>query len=112
MDQLETPVALFIFNRYEATRRTLDQIRRVRPKCLFVVADGPRPERAGEVERCRLTRELISTIDWACEVKTNYSSVNLGCGRRMSSGISWVFDHASEAIFLEDDCLASPGFFR
>lgn len=112
MDQLETPVALFIFNRPETTGRVLDRIRQVRPKCMFVIADGPRSDRGEEARLCKLTRDLIGTIDWPCEVKTNFSDVNLGCGRRMSSGISWVFDHTPEAIFLEDDCLPSPGFFE
>lgn len=41
----------------------------------------------------------------------NYADVNLGCRRRVSSGIDWVFDTVEEAI-IEDDCLPDPTFFR
>lgn len=112
MHQLDTPVALFIFNRKETTECVLGAIRQARPRRLLVVADGPRPDREGEAERCRQARDLLKTVDWPCEIETNFSDVNLGCGRRMSSGVAWVFDRVPEAILLEDDCVPVPGFFR
>ncbi len=51
-------------------------------------------------------------MDWECEVIRNYSNVNLGCKRRVSSGLDWVFDTVEEAIILEDDCLPHPSFFQ
>jgi hypothetical protein len=51
-------------------------------------------------------------VNWDCEVLKNYSDVNLGCKRRVSSGLDWVFDTVEEAIILEDDCLPHPTFFR
>ncbi len=110
--QLDTPVALFIFNRVKTTARVLEAIRQARPKRLLVIADGPRSDRDGEAERCRQARGLLHTVDWPCELETNFSDGNLGCGRRMSSGISWLFDRVPEAILLEDDCLPVSGFFR
>ena len=41
----------------------------------------------------------------------NYSDTNLGCKRRMSSGIDWVFSSVEQAILIEDDCLADLSFF-
>ena len=38
--------------------------------------------------------------------------MNLGCGKRPATGISWVFQHVEEAIILEDDCVPDPSFFR
>jgi hypothetical protein len=38
--------------------------------------------------------------------------VNLGCKRRISSGIDWVFRRVEEAVILEDDCVPGEGFFR
>jgi hypothetical protein len=111
MKQLDTSVALFVFNRPEPTRTVFEAIRRVKPKKLFLVADGPRAHVSGEAERCRMARQTIESIDWPCEVEKNFSDENLGCGRRMSSGIAWVFSHTPEVIFLEDDCVPSDGFF-
>ncbi len=87
-------------------------LRQVRPRYLFVVADGPRLDRPGEVERCLAARAVLKNIDWECNIRTNFAAVNLGCGRRMSSGISWILEQVEEAIFLEDDCLPDPTFFR
>jgi hypothetical protein len=58
------------------------------------------------------TRAIIERVDWDCEVLTNFSETNLGCKRRMSSGIDWIFDQVERAIILEDDCLPDITFFR
>lgn len=108
---LKTPVAFLIFNRPDTTERVFREIAKARPEKLLVVADGPRPDRAGEAEKCASTRAIIERVDWDCEVLKNYSDVNLGCKKRVSSGLDWVFDTVEEAIILEDDCLPSPSFF-
>jgi hypothetical protein len=41
----------------------------------------------------------------------DYSDTNLGCARRVSSGITWVFSQVEEAIILEDDCVPEASFF-
>jgi hypothetical protein len=76
-----------------------------------VVADGPRPGRAGEAERCQAARAVIDGVDWDCDVRRSFSDSNLGCRRRVSSGLDWVFDSVEEAIILEDDCVPHPTFF-
>lgn len=109
---MPTPVAFFIFNRPELTARVFAEIRRARPGRLLIVADGPRLDRVGEVERCEATRRLVlAGIDWPCQVETNFSELNLGCKRRVSSGLDWVFSQCEEAIILEDDCLPHPSLF-
>jgi hypothetical protein len=110
--QLQTPVAFLVFNRPDTTARVFEAIRAARPPRLLVVADGPRPDRPGEEERCRETRALLQRVDWPCQVETCFSEVNLGCRRRLGSGLDWVFERAEEAIVLEDDCLPHPTFFR
>lgn len=109
---LETPVAFFIFNRPDTTRRVFEEIARAKPRQLLIVADGPRNDRPGEAERCAETRSIVEKVNWECEVIKNYSGINLGCKRRVSSGLNWVFDQCLEAIILEDDCLPHPSFFR
>jgi len=108
---LTTPVAFLIFNRPEATRRTFARIREARPPVLLVVADGPRPDHADDEELCRAARDAVAEVDWNCRVLTNFSAGNLGCRRRVSSGLQWVFNEVDEAIILEDDCLPHESFF-
>ena len=108
---MKTPVAFIIFNRPDTTARVFETIRQAKPSKLLVVADGARQGKIGEAEKCTATRAIIDSVDWECEVLTNYSDVNLGCKRRVSSGIDWVFEQVEEAIILEDDCLPDPSFF-
>lgn len=108
---LETPVAFLVFNRPELTARVFEAIRKARPARLLIVADGPRAGRDGEAERVDRVRETVSRVDWPCVVEHNFSDANLGCRRRVSSGLDWVFDRVERAIILEDDCLPEPGFF-
>jgi hypothetical protein len=108
---LETPIAFLVFNRPETTRRVFESIRNAQPARLLLVADGPRPDKAGEDKLCNEVREIISRVDWPCEVLTNFSDKNLGCGQRIITGLDWVFSQVEEAIVLEDDCLPDPSFF-
>ena len=108
---MDTPVAFFLFNRPDTTARVFSRIARVAPSRLFLIADGPRADRPADAEQCAAARRVVERIDWPCRVQTNFAPSNMGCTRRMASGISWVFDQVDEAIILEDDCLPDPTFF-
>ncbi|MEI9475034.1 MAG: glycosyltransferase family 2 protein [Deltaproteobacteria bacterium] len=110
--RLKTPVALIIFNRPETTTRVFEEIRKAQPPQLLVVADGPRVDHPTDPERCAAARAIIDQVDWDCDIRKNYSEINLGCRRRVSSGLAWVFQEVEEAIILEDDCVPHPTFFR
>jgi hypothetical protein len=105
------PIALFVFNRPDLTAQVYQRIRQARPRRVFVVADGPREGHPNDRKLCLMTRRIVSSPDWPCELLTNFSEENLGNGRRISSGLDWVFAQCPEAIILEDDCLPGPSFF-
>lgn len=108
---LTTPVLFLVFNRPEPTRQVFDEIRKARPTQLFVAADGPRENRAGEVQLCQATRDIVRQVDWDCELHTNFHEENLGLKIGVSSSIEWFFEHVDAGIILEDDCLPSQSFF-
>jgi hypothetical protein len=108
---MKTPVVLIIFNRPKLTELVFDALARARPRTLLVVADGPRPDVPGDLQGCEEARAVITRVNWKCDVIKNYSDVNLGCGRRPATGISWALEQAEEAIILEDDCVPHPSFF-
>lgn len=110
--RLKTPVVFLIFNRPDTTEKVFREIARARPPKLLVVADGPRSDHPGEKEKCMAARSVIERVDWGCKVLKNYSEVNLGCKRRVSSGLDWAFNIVAEAIILEDDCVPTQSFFR
>ena len=107
-----SPVLFLIFNRPDTTARVFDAIRAARPARLYVAADGPRPARAGEAERCEQARKIATAVDWPCTVKTLFRESNLGCKHAVSSAIYWFFEQEEGGIVLEDDCLPHPTFFR
>lgn len=110
--QLKTPVCFIIFNRPDVTQRVFETIRQAKPPKLLVIADGARANKIGELEKCLAARAIINQVDWKCEVLTNYSDINLGCRKRIYTGLDWVFSQVEAAIILEDDCLPDPSFFR
>lgn len=111
-DPLATPVVFVVFNRPDCTARSLAAIRATKPRRVYIVADGSRPDRPGEAALCAEVRTLVEQgIDWPCEVIRDYAPANLGCARRVSSGLDAVFARETEAIILEDDCVPDPTFF-
>ena len=108
---MKTAVAFFFFRRPGLTARVMATIRSARPPRLYLVADGPRLGREAEAEACAAARAEAEAVDWPCEVVKLYSEDNMGCGRRLSSGITAVFECEEEAIILEDDCVPVPSFF-
>lgn len=107
--KFKIPIAFIIFNRPDLTRKVFAEIRKIKPESLYIIADGPRNE--AEKEKCIEARAVVEDIDWQCEVYKNYSEVNLGCKKRVSSGLDWFFENVESGIILEDDCLPSPDFF-
>lgn len=110
---LNTPILFLIFNRPEITLRVFEEIKKQKPKYLFIAADGPRPNVAEDKEKCISTRKLvIEGIDWDCEVKTLFREENLGCGIAVAEAITWFFENVEQGIILEDDCLPHSSFFK
>ena len=111
-EQLDTAVLLLAFNRPAETKRVFDAIRRVRPKRLYVAADGPRADREADAALCADVRRIVTSVDWPCSVKTLFQDRNLGCKRGVGTALDWFFAAEESGIVLEDDCLPSVSFFR
>lgn len=109
---LDIPVIFIIFNRKNTTTAVFEQIKKVRPRQFFVISDGPRSEKDGEDKLVLQVREVVEDIGWECEVHKNYSDTNMGCDKRIVSGINWAFQYVDKAIILEDDCFPSTQFFE
>lgn len=105
----KTPVTYIVYNRPDKTKQSFQAIRRARPTRLFIVADGPKDG----ADRLKVdeTRAVVGHIDWDCEVTRIYSDTNMGCAHRVSSGITQVLSLVDRSIILEDDIIASDGFF-
>jgi glycosyltransferase involved in cell wall biosynthesis len=108
--QFDTPILLIIFNRPKYANKVFESIAQMKPKNLFIVADGPR--NIEEKKLCDETKEIIKKINWPCNLQTNFSEKNMGVRMRIESGITWAFEYTDRLIILEDDCVANKSFFQ
>jgi hypothetical protein len=106
----DTPVAVILFNRPDRIGELLQVLRTIRPSRILAIADGPRASRPADIERCRASRAALDRIDWPCTIERDFSDTNLGCDRRIVTGLDWAFAKTDRAIVLEDDVLPHPTF--
>lgn len=106
------PVLLITFNRPNYVKEVIKVLRESKVPILFVFKDGPRPNNESDYKASYAIEKLIDSIDWPCEIRTNYMNNNLGCGYGPFSAISWAFQYTDRLIILEDDCVPSKSFFK
>lgn len=107
---IDTPVAYITYIRLDTTMQTFERIRNARPFKLYYISDaGKDAEGQRRVEEVR--RYVEEHIDWPCEVHKNYATFNMGAGKRIQSGLDWVFESEDRAIVIEDDVLVANTFF-
>jgi hypothetical protein len=108
-----TPILYIIYNRPDLVELTFGQIAKIKPKELFIAADGPKHEKVSDAENCILARNIVlSKINWDCNIHTLFREENLGCKYGPSKAIDWFFDNVEHGIILEDDILVNQGFFN
>jgi hypothetical protein len=107
----KTPIVFICYNRPSITKKTFSQIRKLKPKKLFLIMDGPKIKNNRDLINCQKVKKIISKINWDCQVYKNFSKINLGLKKRVVSGLNWTFSKVDRAIILEDDCYAGQDFF-
>lgn len=108
---MNVPVVIVFFNRLEPLKKLVARLAEVHPSRVYLIADGARRGRAGEADRVETCRAFMRKLPWQCEIRENFSPENLGCRKRVTSGLDWVFEQEDRAIILEDDCIPEPEFF-
>jgi hypothetical protein len=108
-----TPILFITFNRPTHTGRVFDEIKKQKPKYLYVFADGPREGNESDLQKCKKVKSIFDdNIDWDCELKKYYPISNLGCGKGPASAITWFFENVEAGLIFEDDCIPHPDFFE
>jgi hypothetical protein len=93
--------------------KVFEEIRKAKPRRLYISSDGPRSDKKGEKQKVLdLRKKLVDAVDWDCKVKTLFRDKNLGCRKAMSGAITWFFKNEEDGIILEDDCLPNQSFFK
>ena len=113
MNPFKTDLAILLifFARPNTLQEVFEKVKQARPSKLFLACDGPRENNPDEFERVEECKNIVSNIDWECEVHTLYSEVNKGCGKGPSDAITWAFSYVDSLVILEDDCVPDMSFF-
>lgn len=102
------PIALFVYNRPEHTRRTLNFLQKndlAEESRLFIFSDGAR---AGEEDNVKAVRELAASVTGFKSVEVVARERNFGLANSVIEGVSRLCTAYGRAIVLEDDVLTSP----
>lgn len=108
--KIDIAVALCFFNRPNCLEQSFKSVKEARPSKLYLIQDAPRENRASDKINVIKCREIVEKIDWECNVVKIYASENMGCGRRIFTGLSEVFKHEEYAVIIEDDIVIGTTF--
>ena len=106
---IDVPVLILFFNRPKQLSEVFEKVKEARPSKLFLYQDGPRGER--DLQGIKECREIVSQIDWNCEVHKLYQEKNYGCDPSEYISQKWAFSIVDKCIVLEDDDVPSISFF-
>lgn len=113
---MNAPIALFIYNRPEHTRRVVEALRNntlASQSVLYVFDDGPKedatPEQKMKIEE---VRNVSNTIEGFKEVHLMFSEKNKGCAQSIIDGVTYVVNKYGRVIVLEDDIITIPLFLQ
>jgi len=102
------PIALFVYNRPEHTRRTLNYLQKnllADESRLFIFSDAPKT--AADKAKVDEVRELINEVEGFKSVKVILRKDNLGLANSIISGVTQLVNEYGKVIVFEDDLLSS-----
>jgi hypothetical protein len=103
------PIALFVYNRPEHTRRTLKFLQQnllAEESRLFIFADGA--ARVQDEENVSQVRELVKGITGFKKVEVIERARNFGLANSIIDGVSRLVNEYGSIIVFEDDLISSP----
>ena len=103
-------VLICMFNRPENVLKVFEQVKKVKPPRLYLVCDGIRNQK--DIKKVNECRNISNLVDWSCKVINIFSDFNLGCKKRVITGITEAFKSEEKLIILEDDCIPTIEFFK
>jgi hypothetical protein len=105
------PIVLFVYNRPEHTKLTIEALRAnelAKESEIFIFSDGPKNEQVAE--KVELVRQYISNIDGFLRVSIIEREMNYGLAKSVIEGVSEVINKYGKVIVLEDDLITSKQF--
>jgi hypothetical protein len=106
---VDIPVLILFWARPEPLTKVFEQVKLAKPSKLYLYQDGPRNDKdLINIEKCQ---QIVSEIDWECEVHRLYQKENYGCDPSEYMAQKWMFATEEYGIVLEDDDVPSQSFF-
>lgn len=110
------PIILFIYNRPDHTRQTLEALSSnmlAQDSDLFIYADGAKENATPEqLEKIRQTREVARSRQWCKTVTVIESEKNKGLAASIISGVTEIANKYGAVIVLEDDIVTGKYFLE
>ncbi|HTD98548.1 MAG TPA: glycosyltransferase [Mucilaginibacter sp.] len=103
------PIALFVYNRPEHTRRTISSLQKnllAEESRLFIFSDGPKTE--ADKAKVEEVRQMAKEVTGFKSVKVITRKENLGLANSIISGVTKLVNEYDKVIVFEDDLLSSP----
>src|ERR1700688_2170905 len=103
------PIALFVYNRPEHTRRTLAYLQKnllAEESRLFIFSEGPKNE--ADKAKVEEVRQLAKEVTGFKSVKVIERDKTLGLANSIISGVTKLVNEYDKVIVFEDDLLSSP----
>lgn len=110
------PVILFVYNRPETLRKTLEALAAnelADQTELFVYSDGPKESDDSQaLEKIKAVRALVRERNWCGSVTVIESEKNRGLANSIIEGVTKIVNQYTKAIIIEDDAVVSKYFLR
>lgn len=113
MEESLAPVVLFVYNRLDATKATVECLKKnydADKSDLFIFSDNAKKE--SQQENVRQVREYIKTITGFKTVCIIEAEKNKGLAKSVISGVTDIINQYGRVIVLEDDILTSKYFLK
>jgi hypothetical protein len=105
------PITLFVYNRPDHFRRTVDALKAnvlANESDLIVYSDAPKSE--AQADNVREVRKYIREIGGFKSLTVIERTTNLGLARSIIDGVTAILNKHGRIIVLEDDMVTSPYF--
>lgn len=103
------PIALFVYNRPEHTRRTLSFLKQnllADESRLFIFSDGAKDK--GQYGKVAEVREIIRSVEGFKSVHVVERQSNMGLAGSIIDGVTMLTGKYGKVIVFEDDLISSP----
>lgn len=108
-----SPVALFVYNRVDHTRKTVEALQRNRQaekSDIYIFSDGYKSDM--DKEAVLAVRDYVKSVKGFHSVTIVNRSKNYGLAKNIIRGVTEVVEKHGRVIVLEDDVITSPGFLE